>query len=316
MEKLKIAFLGLILLIVLSACSQNIVASISDDLSNSEVAIIQNEPKKHSKYEQESFIDDSVFNIIREIYSKVDFYAEFEKGDTTVYDFYRKQYLKLLKNEATFLDKTSGKEFYINEFNEMDYTYGGNLIKDHNFAETYDPDNYIYYFFDMDGDKSPELCITNEIRFIYIFKYDLHLDKFILWYEVPTTWIRLLGSNKLWFYGGGSPIEYAYWNLNENGEEVCSLHFYLEGFYNESTKQDDILYMVALPEYKDKEFRLPDNMKEQAILDECQDINYFRVTEEQWNKLTNGFFKARQLAEKNIEEVTYSYDKLFGDSLQ
>lgn len=262
-----------------------------------------------------NFIDDKIYGIIKDAYKEVDFYGEFKKGNMEIYDLYREQYLKLVSGEATFFDKTTDKEYYINEFKEMDYTYAGNLIKEGDYANVYDPNNYVYYFFDVDNDGLPELCISNEIRFIYIFKYDINSSSFSLWYEIPTTWIRLMGTNKLWFYGGGSPVEYAYWYLDKEGVEICSVRFYLEGYHNKETKLDDTAYMVSLPQFTNVKLELTKDMEGQAILDKQQNIYYFRVTEQQWNELTEDFFEARRLAETNIEEVTFSYQELFTSKL-
>jgi hypothetical protein len=38
---------------------------------------------------------------------------------------------------------------------------------------------------------------------------------------------------------------------------------------------------------------------------------YFRVTEDQWKKLTNPFFESRELSKEKIKDVTFTYQELF-----
>lgn len=80
-------------------------------------------------YEEDTFINDTAFNYIREIYSAIDFDSDFKSGDTEMYDFYKEQYLKLINCEAAFTEKNGKKEYYINEFGEMDYTDSGYILK-------------------------------------------------------------------------------------------------------------------------------------------------------------------------------------------
>ena len=126
------------------------------------------ENKTIPKYSDIDYVDDEVYYIIKKAYDEVDFMGEFKVGNKEVYDSYREQYLRVIKCEATFFDKQTQKEYYLDEFKEMDYTLPGvNLIYGGTYSDIYNPSNYAYYFFDMDDDGAPEICITNEIRFIY-----------------------------------------------------------------------------------------------------------------------------------------------------
>lgn len=168
-------------------------ASLRDDIE----AIKSTSPISDDENHDISFIDEKNYRVIKEAYKEIDFYGEFKKGNIEKYDIYKEQYLKLVRGEVPFFDKATDKEYYIYEFNEMDYTYGRNLIKEGEYTNVYDPNDYVYYFFDMDDDGLPELSISNEIRFIYIFKYNPNSSRFTLWHEIPTTWIRLMGTKKL-----------------------------------------------------------------------------------------------------------------------
>ena len=302
-----------ILTIALIGCEEDLYISQSD--INSESQNEQNDDNINESSDNEiNFVSKELFEIIKNAYSEVDFIGEFQTGTVEVYGFYKEQYLKLLKCEVTFIDKSLQKNFYINEFNEMDFTHPGYNSTYDGMKESYDPNNYLYYFFDVDGDGPPELCVSDETRFIYIFKYDPNSGEIVLWHEIFTTWIRLLGSKKLWLYSGGTPVEYAYFLLDENGEEECSVRFYLEGYKNIEKQQDDTLYMVALPEYADKSknIELLDKYKNQAVFDPLKSIHYFRVTEEQWIELTEIFFESRELAKENIIQVSFTFEQLFG----
>ena len=328
-DKKKLIVLIIIAIVLLSLILHFIVISISEknqeggSKSALSVSLLNTEVQDEKDYENRigsrdiDFVDEETIKIIKNAYSKIDFLGKFEKGDKEVYDFYKRQYLRLLKREVTFFDKQTQNEYYINEFNEMNYTndspqliYGGEL------SSVYGPHNYMYYFFDMDCDGMPELGVTNEERFVYIMKYISESDSFILWYEIPPSWTRLLGSRKLSFGGGTSPIRYAYCSLDQYGEEEYRVSFYIEGYYNVEKKQDETLYALTLPEFADKNrnIDLSENMKNHAFVDDIQsDRYYFRVTEDKWNYLTQDFFEVRELAEENIKEVRFSYDELFGD---
>lgn len=247
------------------------------------------------------FISEKNYELLKDAYNQIDFSGEFEKGDSDNFDFYISQYKRLVSREALFFDKRTQKEYYINEFQEM------------TLSDIYDAGDYIYYFFDMDVDGTPELCVTDERRFIYIIKYNPGSDEFVLWHEVYTTWIRLLGSKKLWFYSGASPVEYAYYELDYSGEEECSIRFYIEEFFNEEKQKIDVVYLLTLPKYKDKgqNSEMPESMINQAVIKKEPDYFYFRVTEEQWNELTDDFFESKELSKENIKEIRFTYDELF-----
>jgi len=268
-----------------------------------------------TKPEEIYYVDDGVFKIIKEIYGKIDFGGKFNKGNEEDIDLYKNQYLRLLKCEVPFFDKQTQKEYFINEFSEMDYNDPyPQLIYNGELSDVYDPNSYIYYFFDMDGDGNPELCVTNERRFVYIIKYEPNSSRFTLWHEI-TGWTSLVGSKKLRYYSGTHPIRWAYIELDQYGDEECWVLFYLEEYYDEEKNQVDTIYALTLPEFTDKSknFESYVSIKHQAFFTDQYDSQYyFRVTEEQWNELTKEFFDARDLAKEGINEVRFTYDELFG----
>ena len=308
----SIIFIGILICLTILFISKQKSGKTSDN--NSSISISSINHKRQS--EEMEFIDKEDFKIIKDAYSKIDFMGEFKKGNTEIYGYYKKQYLKLLNCEATFFNKESQNEFFINEFNEMDYTHGGNTTYQGKWAETYEPKNYIYYFFDTDGDMTPELCVTDEARFVYIFKYLPDSDEFILWYEIPPTKINILGSRKLWWFSGSTPVQLKFFELNSNGEEELAVWFYTEEYYTDAEQQKiDEIYSVTFPDFTDKtkNVNLSEKMKNKGLkLIEENDNYYFRITEKQWEELTKPFYTARDSAEENIKEVTFTYENLFG----
>ena len=233
------------------------------------------------------FIDNCAFEYINKIYSDIDFSSDFKQGNHSVYSNYKAQYLKLLECKIPF--KSNGMEYYIDK-----YIYGD-----------YEPEKYIYYFFDVDDDSSPELCIENEVGHIYIMKYSPVSDEVILWHETSSSWTELLGSEKLWFYSGTSPIKYAFYSLDKNGNIKYSVWLYIE------SSQSETKYLLTLPEYSDKtdDIEIPNDIKAQSI--EKDSHYYYRVTESQWNELTKDFFTQKNIAKENILKVRFTYKELF-----
>jgi len=282
------------------------------------------ENDKKSAYVDIDYVDDAVFESIKGEYDKIDFYGQFDRGNEEEYDFYKEQYLKLLNLQATFYDSDTQKNYYLDEFSEMDFTYPKQGMTYNEKTDTfinwdsYSPSNYIYYFFDMDDDGNPELCISDNERFDYIMKYEPESDKFVLWYEIGPSGVNILGSRKLYNITGDSPPGFGYYLLDKNGGDDCTVWFVLDGYYNASTEQDDIRYMVSLPQYEDTSKNLvltkamTDYQDSMHLYSTYYDTPCYRVTEEQFDELTGDYFTAQRLAVENIKKVSYTYDELFG----
>ena len=257
------------------------------------------------------FVDDDIFEIIKDAYSEIDYYGAFEKGDIELYDFYIEQYLRLLRLEAPFYDRVAQAEYYANEKRGMSVWYWG----------AYDPDKYIYYLFDMDKDGTPELCVVDEGYSIIIVKYYPSTDSFILWHEVGTYSIRLLGSMKLFQATLNSPQHLAYIELDERGEEKLWVRFYIEAYtINEETGEGAAMYLITLPYHNTdghKYADIPEKMMAQSVFNSNgEGLHYFRVTEAQFKELTDDFYEARWLADETIMEVRYTFEELFGRFLE
>ena len=235
------------------------------------------------------YADKKTFETVRSAYEGVDFFGKFEKGNLEVYDEYKELFGKLVRNEETFWDEERGEEIYL-----KDYVWGGD----------YDANEAEYYFFDVDGDCYPELGVVHNCQ-KYIFKYDSEEKKYILWYEL-STWGHLIGTQKVHW----RTLEkyFSYCQLDGNGEDKRITLFYAAG------SSEGNIYVVMLPKYEEKEKKVvvTDDMKEQGMFVRSDRQWYFRVTEEQYEELTETYWEADFQAQEELEEVTYTYDELFG----
>ncbi len=248
-------------------------------------------------YENMDFVDDATYAFLKKIYDEIDFYGEFQTGDLSVYDEYIKAYKKLLNNEIPFVIQDS---FFLPEIGESHYMEDYSTIRR---GDEYNPNEFTYYLFDMDGDGSPELCIRNVST--YIFKYDTQTEKMILWLSIGSSYERIHGSKLLrWDWEG---VRHTMCKLDENGEIVFGIYFLEEAFYSNGK----VAFMVTVPFYEDREIDITMEMKKQAYFSEEDGIYFFNVTEDQYNELTKEYFQAWEQAEEELEKITYTYEELF-----
>lgn len=244
--------------------------------------------------------DDNIVAILKDAYGEIDFKGEFDKGDLESYDKYKKYFLKLLDNEIPFSDLETGDRVYLKDFEGLELDGDTQL--------TYDKYQYMYYFFDMDGDGAPELGIRNDDnhRAVYIFKYDEETEGCFLWYTMDNFYYSLFGSRKVAWIWDGRYL--AFYQLDIDGNVECEV-FGISTWFNE----EESLHAVMLPEYRDEEKKIEvtDIMKEQGFYDRLRGNWYLRVTEEQYEELMVPYWEAYYLAEKEEEEVTYTYEELF-----
>lgn len=251
-------------------------------------------------YAEMSFADEDVYAFIKSAYASVNWYTEYELGDLTQYDVYKEKYKEFLNNDVPFLNPEIGKEMYINDFLPIKIYDGKTVLYDKNF--------YDYYYFDMDKDGAPELCISGE-DFISIFKYDISQGTILLWKQIEPSYYSLNGSGAIrWENGSGN----VFYNLDENGEEVCSVFFMVRGTYSKEKEQRENVYLVSLPKYTEKlKDEYEENITCQGYYDKGQSVYYFRVTESQYDELTEDYYQAEEIAIQGLKSVTYSYAELF-----
>ena len=165
-----------------------------------EIKSVVNEYRAKKDYENRSYdtffdfpygmeyVDEEAYRYIQKVYADFNWYSEFETGDVTQYDFYKEKYRELVNNTAPFFNPETGKEIYLNDFEPL---------KNNESAS-------IYYFFDIDKDNAPELCIESE-RCISVFKYDINCQQFSLWKYIEQGHYSLSGSLVMrWDNGSGS----------------------------------------------------------------------------------------------------------------
>lgn len=243
------------------------------------------------------YVDEELYAEIKDICENIDYTAFFDPGDVTKYDRYKEKYQKFINGEATAWIKETGEELYIYDIYCLEeFRTAIELGK-------YDIDRYSYYFFDINGDENPELCIKNRVGYIYVFQYNEKEDQIVLWEEYISNSIFLMGTQKLGVAGGWSG--HGLIRLDENGDRVFFVHFWvLEGgpYQNDI---EDYGYLISLPEY----IELRDDMIDQAIY--IDERYYFRVTEKQFEELTEDYEEAVKASYDALDEVTYTYTELF-----
>ena len=250
-------------------------------------------------YAEMEYAASETFVFLHNAYNNVNFYGEFLKGDAEKSTYYIEKYKKLVNNEITFLDQEEGNEYLIKDFEYLaPYT-----------DDEYDRNKYEYLFFDFDNDSIPELCVINS-GYKYIFKYVAATDKYIL-----SDWLTsngsINGSLKIRSVALGTGQSYTFLILNAQQlqDRDCMVLFFFKPI------SDTVAYVAGLPKYSnDKEqIDIPEEIKNQAYYCRSQDVYYFRVTEEQFELLSEEYGKAEHLSEEQVREVTYTYEQLFGD---
>ena len=239
-------------------------------------------------YHDMIFANDAAFAFIKEAYDKVDFYGEYKEGHADEYGYYTKKYHSLLHNEVPFNDKM-GKETYLNDY-----------------VRAIDLYECTYYYFDIDDDGAPELCVKKG-WYVYIFKYIKDTDTYVLWYELGNSYYFINGTKKIrWDRFGERHV--FYW-LDINGNEEYSVRF---GAYGFNIKPGTPVYTVALPGNTERA-EIDKEVKGQAYYEKSYGLYHFRVTEKQYDILTRDYFAANIRAAADLPKVTYTYEALFGD---
>lgn len=248
-------------------------------------------------YEAEKvpFVDDETFALIREAYEEVEYSAEFEKGIMEVYGEYKQRFWKLIKNEIPFLNRETDEEVYIKDWYASNGWY---VLED--FKSSY----YSYYFFDMNGDGLPELCVD-----YCVFAYDPDTDQCILW-----AWLNgkeIVGTRKAMWNPDYDVDIYEFFQLDPNGDLELDTLFWAE---HADLYHDDI-NMVMFPNYADttKRWKITEEMKRQGVLEESSGQWFFRITDEQFKELEQPYKEALRQARDRKKEEVYTYEELFGE---
>lgn len=242
----------------------------------------------------EPFIDEELYLYIKGVYEEIDWDIQFLLGSESKYDFYREQFIKLLKEEITVVDKERGYETTLSHLGEIEMNPS---------YPDYDPNQYNYCFYDVDGDGTPELSMTNNQRFVYIFKYEEDIDRVVMWDE----YIGGMSSKGTGKFYQSTWNCYEYIGLDENGDYIRLARFKVDGGSKyESAGDDGWAFFVALPEYMEIE----EWMLTQAAYDDMYNCYFFRVTKEQFDELEGRFLEASYESVREIKEVAYTYEEL------
>ena len=244
--------------------------------------------------EEMCYADEEAYQALKKAYGQVEWENEFEAGDLKTYASYREKFRELVENEKPFYDKKTDNWIYLDEYRKKDVYY-------------------LYYFFDMDSDGVPELGIQNG-RMLSFFKYDEDKDQFFLWNE----WIdyKMNGSRVLRReeFSSGAYERYYFCRLDENGNEICTVWFRVWLYLDKEIEDKREVYVIAFPEYADQKNEIPEDIKKKGY-------NYygtyiFRVTEEQYHELTEGYFAVEDTVEDREMDVTYRHEELWGSGIE
>lgn len=240
------------------------------------------------------FVNEDVFIDINKIFEEVEWYTDFNKGDSEKYDLYLSKYAELILLKRPYKSEIDGNVQMIEEL--LKTPDAGDVFSVH-------MDSYDYYVYDYDGDGKTELCIK-DIGRIFVFRYDESEDCIYL--------VDSMGGNASL---GGTGTQYAHGgNTNQLLKiETCGdvikrreeFTFYLcEG--------DE--YLLTLPSYVAREgnYLVTDQMKEQGDLlgNEEGGSYYFKITKEQYTELISYYLDAEEKTNQNIGEVRYQYDEI------
>lgn len=272
------------------------VSDIPDSSQEAETVGVQYEDWVDFSHERKlPYASQQTFETVKGFYSEIDFFGEFQKGDTETYGEYKEAFLRLLQNEMPFCNRETGENVYLKDFGRFKEKYATQELK--------------YCFFDMNEDGFPELTIRNGGD-EYIFRYDAEADECVLWYSMESGWYSLIGSRKVMWLGSGKYL--AFYLLDQEGGVECETFLFANWFNKEES-----LHVVMVPQYREAgRITVTEEMKAEGIYEESSGQWYFRVTEEQWYELADIYLEAEETANKKIKDVTYTYEELFGSLRQ
>lgn len=241
------------------------------------------------------YADEETFQTLMEIYEGIDFYGEYKKGDTGVYNYYKEKYAELIKGEGKITDEEKIGYDGQNEFLLEDYRNDTEELE-------------FVYFFDMDEDGLPELCFEASYG-TYVVKYIPDTDQYIIWWGHRGTSFSITGSRKIQYsHDFGSDTFYSFEQLNEKGGTEITAAFWIEP----DTVTGEYSYIVSLPVYEE-ESREPDIQKEfKKQLDDGTDKESyeFRVTKKQYEKLTENYFDAQRFTWREEVHISYFFPEM------
>ncbi len=234
------------------------------------------------------YIEDSIYEMLNTEIQKIEFQGEFNKGDLSLYDSYKKIYRKMMNNEIPLLDTRTNTEIYWKDFAVNDYN-------DEKLSE-YEDAEHEYYFFDMDEDGAPELVMRVRMMFWLYIRYDPEKDKCVLWYWNIDAWESCLGSRKISSSWDGRDVYFK--QLDKEGKMEYEVRAFTT-FWS----VDETYRMISFPRYADQRLEVSltdEELKRQGMYTYADNRWWFRVTEEQ---IEQEYWR--------LKEVEYTYEELF-----
>ena len=262
-------------------------------------------------HDEIEFVSDEKFEEINNAYKEIDFFGEFEQGNKEKEEYYQEKFHQLLKGEVKFTLSKEANEYYLRETQYSLNEYLGLKTYPGNEEElTFVPEDHLYYFYDINKDGIPELCINPKEgkRYYYIFQYIEETDEIILRHKRYKSYYPFMGTKKTTCHIPGTIKDYyQFYEQDEEGEKEVT--FYKAYRMKQGEWEEE--YMVEMPYDYEKEIK--GNREEERLYGtRSSQSTYYRITKEQYEELTNPFFQALEKAEENLKQVTYTYEELFG----
>lgn len=257
-------------------------------------------------YEDEEvpYVDGETFELIQKTCQEIGYSTECRKGDPEIYEEYLQKFRRLVLNEVPFLDKRTNREIYLNDWKERGYYVMLSLYA-----------GYFYYFFDMNGDGLPELCIDGGYPCMRtaVFAYDASTDQIILWgltkrrQEITGT---LTGA---YYRPYGSSEIYEFFRLNPHGGIGAEILFWAE--HADLYHYDINMVMFPVHAARGERWEITEEMKQQGVYEESSGQWFFRITDEQFEELKKPYVEAIETAKEKMDEEMRSYEELFGEDI-
>ena len=237
------------------------------------------------------FAEPEEVELIQDIYNEIGFTAEYKEGNEEIREFYRKKYERLLR-EGLIVYRKDG------ESSIMEVRYD---LKE---LVTNSPD---MYFFEMDEDGAPELCIADTAG-TFVCKYDPETDGYVSWYDNITSGGCILGSRKMG-YTHNDDEEYLF-QMDEDGQNEIVIEYAALIWPNR--------YIVSVPGYEERlrSGQIPESMKKKLYYDEYEREYFIRVTKEQYKDLIKGLHDARKQAEEHTVPLSYFIEDIENEEYQ
>jgi len=274
-------------------------------------------------------VNDEIFQILKSSYDQIEFIGVFERGNTELYDLFLCKFYQLLVNERSFHHRD--EDFYLNDFYRRFYS----SLDINSECFTNALEEHIYYFFDVDGDGTPELIMSRGYpATLDIFKYIPGTDTIIVYLFSEGGGVRLNGTRSViqWHVSQNSFSYDGYneeWLLLGPWETIETRtgtfeHVYIhpidqpEDWPGWATITDEdmwtSIYIVTLPSHynADSQIEITEQMMNASVLNTGEDILYFRVSEEQFYEINNAFMEAWDTIYERRNGVRFTFNELFG----